>query len=108
VLSKNGGFELQLRAVDPSNGSVLQSVSADAKTKAEVLRAVETVAARLRAALGDKAAAAATATPNETLTAGSLEAFREYTTAQDLALARHDEQAVAHYRKAIELDPKFG
>jgi tetratricopeptide (TPR) repeat protein len=108
VSAKNGGYALQLRAVDPSNGSVLRSVSADAKTKADVLPAVGTMAGKLRAALGDKAVNVESATPNETFTAGSLEAFREYTTAQDLALARHDDEAVVHYRKAIQLDPKFG
>ena len=108
VSGKSGGYTLQLRAVNPSNGSVLKSVSADAKTKADVLPAVGNMAGKLRAALGDKAVNVESAKPNETFTAGSLEAFREYTTAQDLALARHDDEAVVHYRKATELDPKFG
>ena len=101
-----GGFRLRLRAVDPSNGSVLQSASADASNKGDVLAAVGTAAGRLRSALGDKAVDRVT--PTETFTAGSLEAFREYTTAQDLTLARRDEEALPHYRRAVELDPKFG
>jgi Flp pilus assembly protein TadD len=83
-------------------------VSADAKTKADVLPAVGIIASRLRAALGDTAASAAKAGPNETFTAGSLDALREYTAAQEAALARKDDEAVMHYRRAIDLDPKFG
>src|SRR5262249_28343295 len=48
------------------------------------------------------------ATPAETFTAGSLDAFREYTAAQEFARARRDDLAAQHYRKAIEFDPKFG
>ena len=107
-IPKERGYTLELRALDPSNGTVLKAVSADAKTKADVLSAVSTLAGRLRTALGDKTVNASKAKPNETFTAGSLEAFREYTTAQELQLGRHDAEAVPHYRRAIELDPKFG
>ena len=108
VARKNNGFTLELRALDPESGNVLKSVTADAKTKADVLGAVSTLAGKLRASLGDKTVGAAAAKPNETFTAGSLEAFREYTTAQDLALVRRDAEALPHYRRAVELDPKFG
>jgi Tfp pilus assembly protein PilF len=108
VFPKDRGYTLELRALDPSNGAVLKAVSADAKTKADVLGAVSTLAGRLRTALGDKTVNANKTKPTETFTAGSLEAFREYTTAQDLQLARHDAEAAAHYRRAVELDPKFG
>ena len=107
VAARNGGFALELRALDPATGNVLKAASADAKSKADVLTAISTVAGKLRAALGDKTVNAATR-PNETFTAGSLEAFREYTAAQDLALVRRDAEAVLHYRRAVERDPKFG
>jgi Flp pilus assembly protein TadD len=108
VSAKNGGYTLQLRAVNPANASVLKAVSADARTKADVLPAIGTVASRLRAALGDTAAGGAKSSPNETFTASSLDALREYTAAQEAALSRKDDEAVMHYRRAIDLDPKFG
>ena len=108
VAPKSGGYTLELRAVDPSTGNVFKAASADAKTKTDVLAAVNTIAGRLRSALGDKAVDSAKAKPNETFTAGSLEAFREYTTAQELTLVRRDADAIPHYRRAVELDPKFG
>ena len=107
VSPKDAGFALHLRAIDPATGAVVKDAAADAKTKSDVLQAVSTVASRLRSALGDKTAS--TSKPAaETFTAGSLEAFREYTAAQELAVARRDDEAVTHYRRAIELDPKFG
>ena len=108
IASKSGGFTLELRAVDPATGNVMKTASASAKTKAEVLAAVSTVAGRLRTALGDKTAAAAKSKQAEAFTVGSLDAFREYNTAQDASVAGRDEEAAVHYRKAIELDPKFG
>ncbi|MGH9144838.1 MAG: protein kinase domain-containing protein, partial [Vicinamibacterales bacterium] len=107
VSPKDGGFRLHLRAIDPATGAVIKDAAAEAKTKSGVLSAVSTVASRLRSALGDKTANASSP-PAETFTAGSLEAFREYTTAQELAVAHRDDEAVTHYRRAIELDPKFG
>jgi tetratricopeptide (TPR) repeat protein len=108
VSPKGGGFTLHLRAIDPATGAVVKDAAADAKTKSDVLPAVSMVASRMRSALGDKTASASKP-PAETFTAGSLEAFREYTTAQELAnVARRDDEAVKHYRQAIEQDPKFG
>ena len=55
----------------------------------------------------------ATPTPSaarqaETFTAGSLEAVREYTIAQDLTFNQKDAEAVEHYRDALRHDPEFG
>jgi eukaryotic-like serine/threonine-protein kinase len=108
-VSSNGGrFTLQLDAVDPVNGKALKSATADAATKSDVLSAVGSLAAKIRTGLGDTTPESAKLAANETFTAGSIDAMREYSTAQDLAHAGRDEEAVPHYRKATELDPKFG
>ena len=44
----------------------------------------------------------------ETFTAGSLEAVRAYTVAQDLTSSQRDGDAVEHYREALRRDPEFG
>ena len=42
------------------------------------------------------------------LHAGSIDAMREYSQAQDLQNGGKADEALAHYMRAIELDPKFG
>jgi tetratricopeptide (TPR) repeat protein len=69
-----------------------------------VLSAVQSLAVGLRKALGDTPRA----TGSETLTSSSLEAVREYSIAQDLASAGRHEDAIVHYRAAVERDSKFG
>jgi tetratricopeptide (TPR) repeat protein len=108
VSSSGGAFRLQLDAVDPASGKLLKSATADAATKSDVLAAVGSLAAKIRTGLGDTTPESAKLAANETFTAGSIDAMREYSTAQDLALSGRDDEAVPHYRRAIDLDPKFG
>jgi eukaryotic-like serine/threonine-protein kinase len=108
VSAAGGKFRLQLDAVDPANGKAVKSASADAATKSDVLGAVGSLAATLRTGLGDTTPESQKRAALESFTAGSLGAMREYSAGQDLALAGQNEQALARYRRAIELDPKFG
>ena len=57
-------------------------------------------------ALGDTSPSSAQQA--ETFTAASLDAIREYTIAQDLSANQKDEEAIAHYKQAIEHDKEFG
>ena len=108
VSSSSGKFQLQLDAVDPADGKVTRTASATAATKGDVLSAVGSLAAKIRTGLGDKTSESDKLAANETFTAGSIDAMREYSLAQDLARAGRDEDAVPHYRRATELDPRFG
>jgi tetratricopeptide (TPR) repeat protein len=90
------------------SGNELASASASASDKPKVLEAVGDVSAQIRKALGDTTVESAGQTAKETFTAASLEAAREYSLAQDLANANRDEEALAHYQKAIALDSGFG
>ena len=103
-----GGFQLQVDALDPQSGKAVKSVSATAASKSEVLSAVGTLATRIRTGLGDTTSNAAKAATAETFTVGSIDAMREYSIAQDLQSTRQNEEALAHYGKALALDPKFG
>ena len=71
-----------------------------------MLAAVATLATQIRRALGDTSPA--TGAQAETFTAASLDAVREYQAAQDLASAARDEEAIAHYRAALQFDPNLG
>jgi serine/threonine protein kinase/tetratricopeptide (TPR) repeat protein len=108
VSMRGGKFALELAAVDPVGGKAIRSAAASAATKGEVLSAVGSLAAKVRTGLGDKTPESAKRAALETFTAGSLDAMREYSLAQDLQNAGRNEEALAHYRRAIELDPKFG
>ena len=108
ISTSGSGYELEARVVDPADGSVLSTATSTSASKTDVLAAVATLASGVRDALGDTSAERATAARTETFTAGSLEAMREYSAAQDLMFAVEDEAALSRYRKALELDPKFG
>jgi len=105
IEQKGTGYAIQVQAVDPQ-GKVLKQASADASSKADVLTAVGTLATQIRRALGDTSPA--TDAQAETFTAASLDAVREYQAAQDLASAARDEEAITHYRAALQFDPNLG
>ena len=108
VSSNGAGYRLQLDAIDPAGGKTVKSATASAASKAEVLGAVDALAAKIRTGLGDTKVETTKVAAGERFSAGSLDAFREYTTAQNASVAGRDEEAASHYRRAIDLDPKFG
>jgi len=100
-------FDLTLRAVNPSSGEVTADVDTRADSKADVLSAINTLAAEMRKELGDKSMDVDLLARGETVTVTSLEALKHYVTAQDLARQSKDEQAIEYYAKAVEIDPSF-
>jgi serine/threonine protein kinase/tetratricopeptide (TPR) repeat protein len=95
-------------ALDGQANRPLATATADADNRDGVLRAAASVAADLRADLGDKAPESERLAAAETFTAGSLEAMRAYVRAQELALANRNKEALAAYEEAIAVDPNFG
>jgi tetratricopeptide (TPR) repeat protein len=103
-----GRYEFAVRAIDPRNGEVVADADASARSKLEVLTAVGDLAADIREELGDESIDRDRMAAKETFTAASLEAAKSYTTAQDLQILGKDDEAIAHYAKAVELDERFG
>ena len=68
-------------------------LTAKAASKADVLRAVASLAAQVRTTLGDTTPAPQRRAEDETFTAASLDAIRSYAQAQDFANNDKDEQA---------------
>jgi tetratricopeptide (TPR) repeat protein len=101
-------YALEVRILDPIDGKPLLNWTTTASGKEDVLNAVGRLAAKVRAGLGDASANANQTKDAETFTAASLQAASEYSTAQTLANNNDDENAIAHYRRATELDKKFG
>jgi tetratricopeptide (TPR) repeat protein len=110
-IGQNGTrYKLAVRIIDPqapAEGSAIVTLDTEASDKTDVLNAVGRMAAKVRNGLGD-----ATVDPNqvpaETFTAASLEAAHEYVRAQELQWAGKYEEALAGYKKALELDKDLG
>jgi tetratricopeptide (TPR) repeat protein len=106
-ISQQGGeYALELRAID-SAGEILAEVDSEAASKAEVLMAMNLLAADMRKELGDNSLGVDQLAAGETVTVTSLEALKDYVTAQNLARAGSDEEAIAYYERAIQNDPNF-
>jgi eukaryotic-like serine/threonine-protein kinase len=105
AIDKRGSaYALSMEGVDPSSRRVLFSVATDARDRTAVLKASGTLAARVRAALGDTRAV----DPKETLSTASLDAVSAYTRAQELSSAGKDQEAIEYFQKAASIDPGFG
>ena len=102
------GYRIAVRAVQTDKPEQpLASADVRARDKAAVLGAVGELAVRMREALGDTPPTAQQQ-QEETFTAASLDAVREYTVAQDLSANQRDTEAVERYRAALQHDPGFG
>jgi serine/threonine protein kinase/tetratricopeptide (TPR) repeat protein len=108
IQPRGAGYRLAVRMIDPIPGSELARVEADASSKGDVLQKVAEVASKLRGKLGDTSPESARLAKAETFTATSIEAARSYSQGQELQWAAKYEDSIPYYRKAIEVDPKFG
>ena len=104
IETRGTGYVLTARGIDPT-GKVLFTSSANARSREAVLGAAGALSSDVRKELGDTES---TTRDTENLSTGSLEAVSEYTKAQGLSTAGNDEEAIVHYKRATELDPKFG
>ena len=94
--------------MDPLTSQNLARAEADATSKADVLKAADRVAVRLRVDLGDVKPQSPIALGRETFTTASLQALSTYARAQELHQQGRSEEAAEHYRRAIAQDPQFG
>jgi eukaryotic-like serine/threonine-protein kinase len=108
IRPRSTGYDISVRALDPSDAKEIATATARASDKNGVLRAVGTLASQMRAAFGDTASRSQRLAAGETLTASSLEAVQSYAIAQDLATAGRYAESIPHYKRAVEADPNFG
>jgi eukaryotic-like serine/threonine-protein kinase len=107
ILSKKSLYDIKVKAIDSTNGKLLVTAE-DTANKKDVLLTVGRLAARIRKALGDATPESVQVAAAETFSAGSLEAAHEYALGQDMHFAGRWNDAIAHYSKAVELDPNLG
>jgi tetratricopeptide (TPR) repeat protein/ribosomal protein L40E len=108
IAAQSGRYAISARVVDPAldpmRSQPLVTATATAASKGDVLRAVATLASRLRRELGDTKATK-TGPDTETFTATSLDALSAYTRAQALNYEGRQQEALAAYEEAVRLDP---
>jgi tetratricopeptide (TPR) repeat protein/predicted Ser/Thr protein kinase len=108
IAPDGAAYKITVRTVDPGDGKVLGEASERASGKVKLLEAVGSLAADIRGELGDTKPASERLAEAETFTAASMEAVKSYSTGQELSTSGKNEEAILHYRRAVEQDPAFG
>jgi putative peptide modification system cyclase len=108
VAEVGGRIRVSAEIVNPATGVTVFTETADSKTPASVLAALDEVLQKLRAQLGESLASIdKNGQPLQQVTTGNLEALKAYSLAID-ALANRDPQTTfALLQRAVELDPHF-
>ncbi len=108
IAPSGSGYEIAVKAIDAAVDKPLATATVLARSKADVLQAIASVASKIRDALGDTTPETARFTASDAFTAGSLEAAHDFSVGLDLASAGDDEKAIEHFRQALARDPNFG
>jgi tetratricopeptide (TPR) repeat protein len=108
-IEKSGGaYRLSVRATDPVTDGTVVAANVTAPDRAGVLHAIETLAGRVRLALGESKTEMEKVAAAETFTAGSLDAMQAYAHAQDLVNTGKVQEALRAYDDAVARDPQLG
>jgi serine/threonine protein kinase/tetratricopeptide (TPR) repeat protein len=101
-------YSIGLKAVNCVSGDSLGDEQVEAESKEQVLRALGTVASRLRTKLGESLISVQTYdTPIEQATTPSLEALQAYSLGLRTYNSGQFAGAIPYYKRAIEIDPSF-
>ena len=102
-------YLLTLEATDCSTGERLTGAKAVAKTKGKILSALDSLAERVRAGLGESEKSVESfRVPIVQATTPSLEALKFYSLGMNLVAQSKDEtESLPFFQRAVELDPQF-
>jgi tetratricopeptide (TPR) repeat protein len=108
IASLGSHYVITLNAVNAQTGDSLAQEQAEANSKEQVLKSLDSAASSLRQKLGESLGSVQKfATPLEQATTSSLDALKEFSLGQAEHMKLDDEKAVPHLKRAIELDPNF-
>ena len=108
IASLGNSYVITLSAVNAQTGDSLAREQAEAPSKEQVLKALDKSASSLREKLGESLVSVQKfATPLEQATTSSLEALQAFSLGQAQHQASHDDRAIPHLKRAVELDPNF-
>jgi len=101
-------YVVRLAATNCNSGASLAEEQAEARRKEDVLKALDTSAAKLRRKLGESLASVQKYdVPLEQATTSSLDALKAYSLGMKMRSTEGSEAAVPLLKRAIELDPNF-
>jgi len=108
-LDRSGqGYVISIKATHAVTGNTISSSQDTATNKDKILFTAGKLAAGVRKALGDDTSEATQRFALETLTATSLEAVHEYSTALQALSSGSGEDALRSLSRAIDIDQNFG
>ena len=108
IASLGSQYVLSLRATNCRTGDILDDEQAQAARKEDVLNALGQIANKFRARVGESPASVKQHdTPLAEATTSSLGALKAYSAAWQAQATGGSGAAIPHFKRAIEIDPKF-
>jgi DNA-binding winged helix-turn-helix (wHTH) protein/predicted Zn-dependent protease len=108
IASLGSQYVLSLRATNCRTGDILDDEQVQAARKEDVLNALGQIANKFRARVGESLASVKQHdTPLPEATTSSLEALKAYSVAWQAQATGGSAAAIPHFKRAIEIDPKF-
>ncbi len=95
------------RVIEARSGRIVATRTARASTDADLLAAIDRLAAAMRLALGDAAAAVTEAVPLPDVTTSSLAALHYFAEAREASRRNNEDLAISLYARAVATDSTF-
>ena len=108
IASLGDHYVVTLAALNGGTGDSLAREQVEVDNKEQVLKALDKAASNLRQKMGESLASVQQfAKPLDQATTSSLEALQAFSLGNDEHQKMHEDAAVPHLKKAVELDPNF-
>jgi len=108
IASLGSSYLIRLRAINCQTGNSLGSAEGEAETREKVVTTLGELANILRGKLGESLASLQEHNkPIEEATTSSLDALQAFSQGLRTQHAEGDQEALAHFQRAVELDPNF-
>jgi eukaryotic-like serine/threonine-protein kinase len=108
IASLGNDYVITLEAANAQTGDSLAREQVQASSKEQVLNSLDKAASTLRRQLGESLASVQQfTTPLEQATTSSLDALKEFSLGQQSHERMEEQDAIPHFKRAIQLDPNF-
>jgi serine/threonine protein kinase/tetratricopeptide (TPR) repeat protein len=108
IVSLGSYYLIRVRAINCQTGNSLGSAEGEAETREKVIRTLGELTNTLRGKLGESLASLQEHNkPIEEATTSSLDALQAFSQGLRTQHAQGDQEALAHFQRAVELDPNF-